>query len=119
MSDKLIMKKKVKVKHFELTKKENAESGYNKIQLFAAKIFKLDLKEKYRYLFRVQYYGSNTLKINDIVFNKDGVIFIVLKEVNRLAMVLTKDAHDSPPHLHGQLTIFEDPRKNKSKLKKV
>lgn len=106
VSKKKIVRKKVTVKNFELTKR-NLKSKYSKWKLFIAKRLNLELADNYQYLFRIQYYGSARLSPNDIVVTKQGIIFVVVQEHNRMAMVVTKDAFPNKPSLHGHLIILE------------
>tara|TARA_Y100000593_G_scaffold95011_1_gene198200 strand:+ start:7468 stop:7803 length:336 start_codon:yes stop_codon:yes gene_type:complete len=104
---KKVVRKHVKVKQYETVKKNLAKSRYNKFQLWIAKLFKLELLDTYQYLFRVEYFGSTRLNVNDIVFNSTGQIFVVIREQNRLAMLVSKDSWAEKPNMYGTLTILD------------
>lgn len=104
---KKVSRKTVQIKKAELTRKEPSKSHYNKFQIWVAKKLKLVLQDHNRYLYRIQYTGSTRLKPDDIVFSTQGVMFIVVKEENRLAMILSENAMPERPAVYGTLTILE------------
>ena len=108
-----IVRKRISVQASQMTEKK-AVSKYKKWQLWIAKKIKVDLADNYQYLFRIDYKGTVRLKPNDIVCNSDGVIFLVLKENNRMAMLVSQDAFPDKPKMFGSLTIISN-LKNKSK----
>lgn len=89
---------------------------HNKFQLWLAKVFKLDLAETHKYLFRIQYKGNIKLQLDDIVMNNQGSVFIVLKTLNRMAMIASKDATSQVPLMLGKLQLLR--RKGESKTNK-
>lgn len=101
---KQMVNKRVKIKKHEVLQKKE-EASIPKWKNLIAKIFKIPVATRHRYLFRVEYYGSAKLRPNDVVTDDNNVIYTVLQEANRLAMVLTYKTHESKPSLHGQLTI--------------
>jgi hypothetical protein len=105
---KKVVRKKVKVKQYEMTKRHMDASKYNKFQLWAAKLLKLDLMDAYKYVFRIEYYGSTKLRTKDIIVNEQGVVFTVLKEQNRVALIVTPYSCLEKPTLYGDLVIFEE-----------
>lgn len=101
-----VVRRHVAIRQSNLVEKE-LHTKYNKLQLFIAKTFKLNLLDAYQYLYRVEYYGTSRLKANDIVVNSQGVVFVVLKESNRLAMIVSKDSYTEKPKVYGSLTLLE------------
>ena len=106
-TSKKVQRKHVLITNSELVKKRIAVSKYNKFQLWIAKVFKLELKDRYQYLYRIAYKGTTRLKNNDIVCNTDGVIFVVVKEESRLAMIVSKDFFGEKPSVRGKLIIID------------
>ncbi len=108
-----VIRKHVSVQASEMTEKQ-VISKYKKWQLWIAKIIKVDLADNYQYLFRIDYKGNARLRTNDIVCNSDGVIFLVIKENNRMAILVSQKAFPDKPKMFGTLTIISN-LKNKSK----
>jgi len=100
--------KSVIVRNSELTKTrtESGESKYSKFKLLIAKIFRLEVKDLSQYLFRISYY-KGSLKANDIVCNMDGIVFLVYKSQNGVAMIVSKDFLSSKPNVRGKLIIID------------
>jgi hypothetical protein len=105
---KKIIRKKVKVKQYEMTKRHIDVSKYNKFQLWIAKLFKLDLLDAHKYVFRIEYYGQTRLKPKQAVVNSQGVVFVVLREQNRVAILVTLYSCFDKPNLYGDLTLLEE-----------
>lgn len=101
-----VTRKRVSIKTSQVTKK-NLVSKYNKFQLWVAWLIRVQLADRYNYLFRIDYKGMTRLRPNDVVVNSEGVIFLVIQESNRLAMLVTKDAYMEKPKMYGTLTILE------------
>ncbi len=108
-----IVRKRISIQSAEQTEKK-AVSKYKKWQLWIAKIIKIDLADNYQYLFRIDYKGNTRLRQNDIVCNSDGVVFLVLKENNRMAILVSQDAFPDKPKMFGSLVIISN-LKTKSK----
>ena len=111
MSDtkkKKVTYKSVVVTKSEVTEKRTEKSKYNKFQLYVARLLNLVLAEQHQYLFRIAYKGTSRLKVNDIVTTPEGVIFVVVKSNNGLAMVVSKDHYPQKPTLRGKLTIIQN-----------
>ena len=113
-----VVRKHVVVQEFEVIDTRLIKSKYNKFVLWLAKVFNWDLKDNLQYVFRVRYTGGTRLQINDVVINKQGVIMVVVREANRIAMLVTRDSFSEKPNLYGKLTIIID-EKEKNKLKKM
>ena len=113
-----VVRKHVVVQEFEVIDTRLIKSKYNKFVLWLAKVFNWDLKDNLQYVFRVRYTGGTRLQINDVVINKQGVIMVVVREANRIAMLVTRDSFSEKPNLYGKLTIIID-EKEKNKLRKV
>lgn len=115
-NEKTVLKKRVKRKHVQILESEMVEkmlvTKYKKWQLFLAKLIKVEVNDAYTYLYRIRYKGSVKLKKNDVVFNSEQVLFGVLQENNRFAMISTAEAFVRRPKVYGNLTILE---KSKSK----
>lgn len=107
-----VSRKHVKIRNSELIKKE-LKSEYKKWQLWAAKKIGVRVADSYQYLFRVEYFGLTRLKVNDIVVNSEGVIMLVIKESNRLAMLVTKDAYSEKPKVYGNLILIDNLKSKK------
>ena len=103
--------KKVIRKHVLIQSSEQTErrvvSKYNKFQLLMAKILRVELADNYQYVFRLDYKGTVRLKPNDIICNDNGIIFLVMRETNRIAMLVSKDAYQEKPKMWGKLTIID------------
>jgi hypothetical protein len=100
-----VIRKHVSIQASEMTEKR-VMSRYKKWQLIIAKWIGVEVADNYQYLFRVDYKGNVRLRSNDIICNEQGVIFLVLKENNRLAMLVSKDASKDVPKMYGKLTIL-------------
>lgn len=102
---------KVNRKYVEIVnsnlEKKRLMSKYSKFQQWISKRFKLELADTYQYLFRIQYKGRVRLKVGDAVVNSQGVIFSVVMESNRLAMLASIDNYMEKPVVRGKLTILE------------
>lgn len=105
-------KNKVVRKHVSIQSAEQTEkrviSKYKKWQLWIAKKIKVEVADNYQYLFNIDYKGTTRLKRNDILCNSDGVIFVVLREQNRLAVLVSRDATINKPKMHGSLFIISN-----------
>lgn len=108
-----IVRKRVSIQSSEMTEKR-VISKYNKFQLLIAKIINVNLADNYQYLYRIDYKGAVRLRPNDIVCNSDGVVFLVIKENNRLAMLISQDAFPDKPKMFGSLHVISN-LKDKSK----
>lgn len=87
--------------------KKNLDTKYSKWQLRIAKMIKVEVADAYQYCFRINYKGNFKLKANDIIVNESGQIFAVLKELNRVAMVVSHDAFTEKPLMYGKLVIVQ------------
>lgn len=103
--EKTVQTKMIKIRNSNLVQKE-LKTTYSKFQLLMAKIFKLNLLDSYQYLYKIDYLGNVRLKPNDIVVNSQGVVFVVLKESNRLAMLVSQKAFAEKPKMYGSLTLL-------------
>lgn len=108
-----VIRKHVSVQASEMTEKR-VISKYKKWQLWIAKIININVADNHQYLFRIDYKGAVRLRPNDIVCNSDGVIFLIIKENNRMAMLVSQDAFPDKPKMFGTLTIISN-LKSKSK----
>ena len=106
-SSKKVSRKHVSITNSELIKKRVAKSKHSKFVLWVAGLFNLELKDQYQFLYRVSYKGGTKLKPNDIVCNSDGVVFVVVKEQNRLAMIVSKDFFGEKPNVRGKLILLD------------
>ena len=110
---KKIIRKTVSVSKSEILEK-HLKSKYNKFQRFVSKhILRVHLADAYEFLFRVQYKGSAKLKVNDIVVNSQGVMFAVLREENRIALIVSMGSFVKEPYIKGTITIMEKIKENK------
>jgi len=104
------MKGKKKINKVSVNKAEyianNKLNNVPKWKLLVAKIFKIPVKESYLFSFRVSYTGTQRLKKNDVVVDDRGVFYIVLDEKVRVAVIVTKDAHQVKPNPKGRLIIL-------------
>ncbi|QQV91534.1 hypothetical protein M1M25_gp096 [Tenacibaculum phage Gundel_1] len=101
---KQVTNKSVKVRSFEVIEKEPI-FDVPKWKLRIAKIFKIPVSKKFRYAFKINYYGSERLKPSDVITDEKGNIYTVLKEMNRMAMILTYKPMDHKPNLNCTLKI--------------
>lgn len=108
-----VVRKRISIQSSQMTEKR-AVSKYKKWQLWIAKIINVSLADNYQYLFRIDYKGNVRLRPNDIVCNSDGVIFLVIKENNRMAMLVSQDAFPDKPKMFGSLHVISN-LKNKTK----
>lgn len=103
---KKIIRQHVSIAESNLHEKQ-VQTMYSKFQHKIAKLFKLTLADKYQYLFKVRYVGNVRLKQNDVLINSEGVIFVVIMETNRIAMIVSKDAYIEKPKVYDKLTVLE------------
>lgn len=101
---KQVTNKSVKVRNFELVEKEPV-FDIPKWKLRVAKLFSIPVAKKFRYAFRINYYGKERLKISDLITDEKGNIYTVLKEMNRLALILSYKPMDHKPNLNCVLKI--------------
>ncbi len=95
---KKVINKGVKVRSFEVIKKEPIFDT-PKWKLKIAKIFNIPVARKYRYAVKVDYYGSAKLRPSDVLTDQSGNIYTVLKDLNRIAMILSYKPMDSIPNI--------------------
>lgn len=110
-----VIRKFVSIQDSEVTEKK-VVSKYKKWQLKAAKWIGVEVADNHQYLFRIDYKGNVRLKPNDIVVNEQGLFFLVPRESNRLAMLISKDALPEKPKMYGKLYII-DSLNNKRDIK--
>jgi len=103
-----VTRKHVSILKSELTKKNVSNSDHPKWKQRIIKLLKLEVRDKYQYLFRITYKGMVKLRPNDIVINSDGAVFLVLQEANRMAMIVSKDSFHNKPKVYGTLTIIDN-----------
>lgn len=85
-------------------------SRYKKWQLKICKWIKVQPSDAYRYMYRVTYKGNARLKVDDVVTNEQGVIFYVLKEENRIAVLSSYQPLLRRPQMVGKLFIQIKPK---------
>ena len=104
------MKKKSKYKSIGIRKAEyiakNKVKTASKFKRFVANIFGIHIAEKYRYSFRITYTGQKRLKVNDVVATEQGVVFLVLDELNRMAVIVSKEPYQVIPVVNGRVYIL-------------
>lgn len=113
---KKVHKRFVTISQSEVIKK-NLDTKYSKWQLRIAKMIKVEVADAYLYCFRINYKGNFKLKLNDVIINESGQIFAVLKELNRVAMVVSYDATTEKPLMYGKLVIVQKDFDKESKIK--
>lgn len=94
----------VTIQNRELVKRE-ATKPVSKIKSLLCKVIGVEPREKYQYLFRIQYKGSARLKVNDVVMNEQEALFVVIREENRMAMVVSYENYSQKPAMYGKLII--------------
>ena len=112
---KKVIRDRVSILNSELTKKNLTISDHPKWKLLIIKWLNVEVRDKHQYLFRISYNGSAKLRANDVVANSEGVIFLVIQEANRVAMIVSKDSFYDKPKVYGSLTVITnlDNEKNK------
>lgn len=105
--EKKINRKNIYILKYELEKKRILSNEKKKWKSQVAKFLKLEIQEKYQYLYRVNYKGSARLKSRDIICNSEGVLFAVVQEQNRRARIVTIDTYAQKPIMHGKFIIVE------------
>lgn len=112
----------MKSKHVNVNKSEyianDKQKDIPKWKLFIAKIFKIPVVEKYLFSFRVSYTGQTRLKPNDVVYDDRGIIYLVIQEIHRVAVIVTKDAQQVKPNPKGRLIILANLSKTDKKHSK-
>lgn len=107
MSEKKVTRKHVTILQSEVIEKRNVKSRHSKVKLWIANLLKFELVDNFQYVYRFSYKGAVRLKINDIVTNEQGVVFVVVREVNRMAMIVSQDHLISKPKVYGKLIILD------------
>lgn len=109
-------RKKIQVVDYGLETKRIAnkkgkeiDSHYNKLQRIIANIFKLELAEKYQYLYRLHYKGTS-LRHKDVLSSKHGILFMVVNEQNKRARIVTLDSYKDEPNFRSGLVLIEEAR---------
>ena len=87
---------------------------HNKFQRLMGWVFKLSLADKTQYQFRIQYSGNYRLRLNDVVTNRDSVLFAVMQERNRYALIVSAGGYTTKPFMRDKLYVLP-----KSKTKKI
>lgn len=94
--------------------KTDIKSKYPKWKLKVCKFIGVEIADNMDYCYRIGYTSNSTrLKENDIILNMEGRAFVVLKEVNRIAVIVTAKPSVKEPFVHGTFRIL-----NKNKVKK-
>jgi hypothetical protein len=99
ISESTFVEKKIKSNVFTKT--------YNKFQLKIAKWLKLKLEseKQYEYAFRINYKGKS-LRKDDILINSDGRVFVVLRTMQRMALILTAKPEENEPSIFGTMRVL-------------
>ena len=105
----VMLKKFVTVGKAEVVKK-HLKSKYKKWQLNIAKWIKVDVADTHQYAMRITYKGGTSLKINDIVSNEDGDLFMVIRSELNIAILASSEAYSYKPKMYGKLYIIPKPK---------
>ena len=99
-------------KSFQVVKSELVQkilkSKYNKFQRLISKWIKVEPADFHEYLIRIKYKSGNTvLKEDDIVNNRHGVIFVVIKTLplEKLAIIATVQPQKEKPLMYGTFNV--------------
>ena len=101
---KQVINKSVSVRNFENVEKQPV-FNLPKWKIIIANIFNIPIAKNYRYAVKVNYYGSVKLKPRDVVTDSSNNVYTVMKELNRVALLLSYTVMDSRPNLNGKLKI--------------
>jgi hypothetical protein len=80
---------------------------YSKFQLLIANWLKLELasEKTYEYAFRIDYKGKS-LRKDDILINMDGRVFVVLRTMQRMALIVTAKPEANEPTIFGTFRVL-------------
>lgn len=106
----------VKIKEFQIVK-TNLINPLKGFKAWVCKKLNIIPQLQYRYSIRISYYGTKRLMPNDVVTDSSGNIYTVLKEQNRMALLMNYQPMIGNPPLYGVLTI-EGRSYDKTKKKK-
>ena len=100
----------VSVQENELIKTD-LKSKYPQWKLKICKWLRVEVADEYDYCYRIRYTSNNTkLSANDVILNSEGRAFVVLKEMNRIAVIVTPKASVKPPYVMGTFRILQKPK---------
>jgi len=72
-----------------------------------ASLFNIPIIDEYLYSFNIQYNGTVRLKENDTLVSQQGIYFLVFKEINRQAIIVTAEKSPCKPFVLGRFTILD------------
>jgi len=91
----------------ELVQK-NLKSRYNKFQRLISKWLRVEPADFHEYAIRIKYKSGNTvLKEDDIVINRHGTLFVVIKTLplEKLAIIVTVQPQKEKPLMYGTFNV--------------
>ncbi|MFK5981474.1 MAG: hypothetical protein QM499_01055 [Flavobacteriaceae bacterium] len=105
----------VSIQKHELIKKD-LKTKYSKFQLMICKWLKVEVADNYSWAYRVQY-KSNTkaLREGDVLINSEGRAFFVMKELQRVVILVTPQPSVEPPFMFGTFRKLVKPKSNNKK----
>ena len=100
----------ISIQKHELVKKD-LKSTYPKWKLWLCKKLDIVVADNYDWCYRIQYKGNTkSLKSGDVMINSEGRAFYVMKELNRVAMVVTPKPSIEPPFMFGTFRVLVKPK---------
>ena len=99
----------VNIKKSEVLKK-NQTSTVNRFQKFICWVIRVVPANTYQYMIRIHYSGRVRLKKNDVVINKQGLQFVVVREENRYALILSMPDVVDKPYIYEKLYLLPKPK---------